>query len=197
MDQRTIDTYNILAHDYDQETIDFWASFPTSFLDAFASRAQGRVLDIGSGPARDALLLKERGLEVVCLDASGAMIELSRSRGFESIVGDFLNVPFSPESFGGVWAYTALLHISKQDIHRALGEISRVLAGGGVLGLGLIEGEGETYRESSGVGLPRLFSLYRKDEIEGLLREHGFEILVSETFKPASRTYLNIIARKS
>lgn len=35
MDRQTIDTYNQMASEYDEETIDFWKQFPRTFLDTF------------------------------------------------------------------------------------------------------------------------------------------------------------------
>jgi len=196
MDKTTIDTYNRTALDYDAETTGFWNLFPRTIIDTFAEKTNGRVLDVGSGPGRDGLILKEKGLDVVCLDASEAMVALSTSRGLTSVVGDFCKLPFPDETFGGVWAYTALLHVPKSDIDTALSEIARVLAKDGVLGLGLIEGDTELYRESSDIQLPRWFSYYRKEEIESLLQKHGFTVLYFEQFKPASKNYLNFISRK-
>ena len=185
-----------MAKEYDDETIDFWDKFPSTFFDKFINSVKGKVLDIGSGPGRDGLIIKEKGLDVICLDASEAMVLLSKGNGLESVVGDLLNLPFPNESFGGAWAYTSLLHVPKKDINKAFTEINRILCKNGILGLGMIEGETEEYRESSGVKLPRLFSFYSKEEIEFLLKKHGFKIIYFETFKPGSKNYLNFIAKK-
>ncbi len=196
MDKKTIQTYNKMAKEYDDETVDFWDRFPRTFFDDFINSVKGKVLDVGSGPGRDGAILKEKGLEVVCLDASEAMVKLSLARGLNSVVGDFMNLPFPNETFDGAWAYTSLLHVSKTEIDKAFEEIKRVLKRSGILGLGLIEGEREEYRESSGVNMPRLFSFYKKEEIENLLAKHGFEITYFESFKPRSKFYLNFIAKR-
>lgn len=185
-----------MAKEYDEETIDFWQRFPQSFLDTFARLAQGKILNIGSGPGRDGLLLKERGFEVICLDASEAMIQLCQEKGLQSVVGDFIALPFENNSFDGAWAYTSLLHVPKADISKALHEIQRILKVGGVLGLGLIEGETEEYRTSSGVNMPRWFSFYTKKEIEKILAEHNLNVLYFEQFQPHSKNYLHVIAQK-
>ncbi len=185
-----------MAKEYDDETIDFWDRFPRTFFDEFINSVNGKVIDIGSGPGRDGMVLKEKGLEVVCLDASEAMVQLSKQKGLESIVGDLLNLPFPNETFSGAWAYTSLLHVSKKDVDKAFSEINRILNKDGILGLGMIEGETEEYRESSGVNMPRLFSFYTKEELETLLNKHGFKVIYFETFKPGSKNYLNFIAKK-
>jgi ubiquinone/menaquinone biosynthesis C-methylase UbiE len=196
MDNITIDTYNRTALEYDAETTDFWDLFPRTVIDKFANLTQDRVLDVGSGPGRDGLILKRKGLNVVCLDASDAMVALSTSRGLTSVLGDFSALPFPDAEFDGVWAYTAFLHIPKTEIEIALSETTRVLKKGGIFGLGMIEGDIELYRESSGVGLPRWFSYYRKEEIESLLQAHGFTTIYFEEFEPRSKNYLNFISQK-
>ena len=197
MDRKTIDTYNKSAVAYDEETTDFWERFPRTFLDQFIDTSGRAILDIGSGPGRDGLLLQNAKKEVTCIDASAEMVSLSTSRGLNSIQADFSDLPFENEAFDGVWSYTALLHVPKSEVDTALREIHRVLAPGGVFGLGMIEGDGEGYRESSGVRMPRWFSFYQKDELEKKVHMHGFETIYFETFKPRSKNYLNFIFQKS
>lgn len=198
MDPKTIKTYNKLAKEYDEETVDFWENFPRAFFDKFAelTKAKGKVLDVGSGPGRDGLLLKEKGLEVICLDASETMVKACQEKGLEAVEADFAKIPFEAKTFDGVWAYTSLLHVPKSEVEKGIQEVARVLKGGGILGLGMIEGEGEGYRETSGVGEPRWFSFYGKQELEELLQANGFRIVYFEEFKPRSKNYLNFIAVK-
>lgn len=198
MDNKTIKTYSNLATDYDQETKDFWERFPNTIIDAFVKALPngGRILDVGSGPGRDALILKESGLDVLCLDASEAMVSMCREKKLEAIVGDFLDLPFGNEKFDGVWAYTSLLHVKKIEIDKALKEIYRVLKPSGTFGLGIIEGDKELYRESSGMNMERWFSFYTKKEIENLLEKHSFKIIFFNEFMPKSKKYLNFIAQK-
>jgi len=197
MDKQTINTYNKMAKEYDDETVDFWDRFPRTFLDKFIELSGNKIVDVGSGPGRDGLLIQQSGKEVVCVDASEAMVKLSSERGLESILAEFNNLPFENESFDGVWSYTALLHTPKKSIDTPLQEIFRILKPSGIFALGLIEGDTEEYKESSGVDLPRWFSFYEKDEVEIICKKHGFEPVYFETFKPGSKNYLNFIFRKS
>ncbi len=185
-----------MAKEYDDETVNFWDQFPRTFLDKFVELSGEKIVDIGSGPGRDGMLLQKAGKEVFCVDASEAMVKLSSERGLKSVLAGFDKLPFEDGSFDGAWSYTALLHIPKNSIGVPLGEISRVLKPSGVFALGLIEGDAEEYKESMGVGMPRWFSFYQKDEIENLCREHGFELVYFETLKPRSKNYSNFIFRK-
>lgn len=197
MDKKTIETYNATAKAYDEETAEFWNIFPDTFIQAFAKNIKGRVLDVGSGPGRDALILKRAGLEVVCLDASEAMIEMTKQKGLDSVLADFAAIPFPNESFDGVWAYTSLLHVPKIEIGKSLQEIGRVLKKDGILGLGLIEGNTEGYVESAPINLPRYFAYYAKEKVEKVLAESGFTPFFFETFRPRSKNYLHFLARKA
>ena len=195
MDKKTVQAYNQQAQKYDEETSDFWKKFPRTIVDKFADLTRGKVLDIGSGPGRDGLILKDKGLEVVCLDASEAMIQLCRDKGLEGIAGDFANLPFEDQRFDGVWSYTSWLHVPKSEISQALTEAVRVLKPDGILGLGMIEGDVEEYRETEKVTLSRWFSFYSKAELEALLQNHNLEIIYFEAFKPNRKNYLNFICR--
>ena len=198
MDKQTIDAYNNFAQKYDEETSDFWDKFPQTFLKRFIGSIKGekKVLDIGSGPGRDGLILQQAGMQVVCLDASEAMIKLSQSKGLNSIKADFNQLPFEDNFFDGIWAYTSLLHVPKSEISKPMQEIRRVLKPNGIFGLGLIEGTVEEYRETKKVSEPRWFSFYTKNEVENLLRQYKFEILHFEEFRPNTKNYLNFISEK-
>ncbi len=196
MDQKTIDTYDKMAKEYDAETSDFWNRFPKDIIDTFAGSVNGKILDIGSGPGRDGLLLKNLGLDIVCLDASAEMVKIAQERGLNAVVGDFMELPFVADEFDGVWAYTSLLHVPKSDTGKAFLEIVRVLKKGGALGLGLIEGDEELYRESSGVNMPRWFSFYTEQEVRELLFEYGLKEIFFQKFSTGTKNYLNFIAIK-
>ena len=175
MDEATIKTYDGKAQEYVAETDDFWERFPSDFPIEFVKLLKGKVLDIGSGSGRDARIFESNNLQVTCLDASESMVAISRARGFESIVGNFLNLPFPKDNFDGIWAYTSLLHIHKEQIENAFREINRVLKIGGIFGLGLIEGEGEENRKSMGKDFTRLFTYFKKEEILDISTTNGFK----------------------
>ncbi len=197
MDKQTIDSYNQMAKQYDDETEEFWNRFPRTFLDKFIELSGEKILDVGSGPGRDGLLIQERGKEVIGVDASEAMVKMSSERGLYSVAAEFNSLPFENSSFDGVWSYTTLLHVPKSSVTTPLQEISRVLKPAGIFALGLIEGHTEGYQEKRHVNRPRWFSFYQKDEVCDLCRDHGFKLLHFETFTPRSKNYLNFIFQKT
>jgi ubiquinone/menaquinone biosynthesis C-methylase UbiE len=186
-----------MAKEYDAETVDFWQRFPQQILSKFSESLaeESLILDVGSGPGRDALLLTNLGLNVTCIDASTAMVGLCKQKGLEAIEADFMNLPFNNNSFDGIWAYTSLLHVPKKDLLKAFKELLRVLKPDGIIGLGFIEGEFEGFRESSGVNKPRYFTFYTKEELNKYFQKLSLKVLYFEQFKPGSKNYLNYILK--
>lgn len=195
MDQATVKTYDKYAKEYDEEVIEFWENFPKIIIDKFCEKLRGnKILDLGSGSGRDALILRDKGLEVVCVDASKEMIKITNDLGFESIESDFQNYNFSKEKFDGVWAYTSLLHITKEEMKKVLEEIYKTLKPNGVFLIGMIEGiyEGEVERENM-LGEKRFFRFYEEQELQKIIEEIGFKFEFQERYKPHSKTYLSQI----
>lgn len=198
MEVRTIETYNAIAQGYDEQTAGFWDKFPSIMITQFQQRVVGRVLDIGSGPGRDGVILRNHGLKVVCLDAAREMVSMTGEKGLESVQADFQSLPFADQSFNGVWAYTSLIHDRKENLPHALQEIKRVLKHWGVFGLGIIEGNSEGYKCDER-GYERWFAYYQWEEIKEMLTTAGFDTLYFGKFiagKTTPKTYLNILARR-
>lgn len=186
----TIETYNKYAQLYDEEVIEFWENFPKSFVDTFAGSLPGkRVLDLGSGSGRDALLLRGRGLEVICLDASKSMVELTTKLGFESHLATFSELDFPAGSFDGVWAYTSLIHIPKEGAKDIIRKIHALLRAKGSFVFGAIEGAtAEMVEHRTMPGTMRYFKNYNKEELRQLIEPLGFTFRREENYKPQNHT---------
>ncbi len=99
---------------------------------AVAETRPGRLLEIGCGQGELAeRMQRELGCAVVALDQSERMVELTRARGVETVLGDAQALPFADRSFDVVVAAWMLFHVP--DVGRALDEIARVLRRGGRL----------------------------------------------------------------
>lgn len=189
----TINTYDQYAQVYDEEVIEFWDNFPKRFIEEFVSRTPGkRVLDLGSGSGRDALLLRDKGMEVVCLDASKAMIEMTTGLGFESHLATFAEMDFPKASFNGVWAYTSLIHVSKDESADILTHIRALLKPGGTFAIGAIQGETAGMVERKTMpGTARYFKNYTSEELKNFVESHGFAFVYEQDYQPHSSVYLN------
>ena len=95
-------------------------------VDALASIAPQRVLEVGPGKGELAeRIARELDAEVVAVDQSERMVELTRSRGIEAQVGDVQQLPFEDGSFDAAVAAWMLYHVP--DVDRAIAELYRVL----------------------------------------------------------------------
>ncbi|MGI8480189.1 MAG: class I SAM-dependent methyltransferase [Gaiellaceae bacterium] len=102
---------------------------------AFAAVAEvspGRVLEVGCGEGELAQrLMNDLRADVIALDQSPRMVELTMARGVDARVGDVQELPFPDESFDVAVAAWMLFHVPALDL--ALSELARVLTPGGRL----------------------------------------------------------------
>jgi len=189
----TIATYDKYADVYDKEVVDFWNNFPRDFIETFVSTLTGkRVLDLGSGSGRDAVLLRDCGLEVVCVDASKAMTDITTKLGFESHLASFSELDFPTSSFDGIWAYTSLIHISKNEARNVIAKLHTLLKPSGAFAIGVIEGNTAGMVERKTMpGAMRYFKNYHKDELRQLVEPIGFTLKYETDYQPHNSVYLN------
>jgi ubiquinone/menaquinone biosynthesis C-methylase UbiE len=194
----TIQAYDRFADVYDKEVIVFWNEFPKEFLQQFAANLPGkRVLNVGSGSGRDALLLRELGLDVVCIDGSSSMIEMTKKLGFESHLLEFSEISFPSESVDGIWAYTSLIHISKDTACAILANLCALLKTGGLCAIGVIDGTSEAMVERTSMpDARRYFRYYSREEIKEMVEPLGFAFQYEKDYRPHNNIYINQIFRK-
>jgi SAM-dependent methyltransferase len=105
---------------------------PAMVFDAVAEVLPKRVLEVGCGMGQLAQRLHEElDAEVVAIDQSERMVELTRQRGVDARVADVRELPFGDGEFDVVVAAWMLYHVP--DVERALDEIVRVLGQNGRL----------------------------------------------------------------
>jgi SAM-dependent methyltransferase len=111
------------------------AEGPDALEMVFAAVAEvepARVLDVGCGQGELAERIgRELGSEVVGVDQSARMVELTRARGVDARVGDVQALTLPDESFDCVVAAWMLFHVPYVDL--GVSEIARVLRSGGRL----------------------------------------------------------------
>lgn len=94
-------------------------------LEAVLEGAPTRVLEVGCGEGELAERLTATVTEVVAVDQSPRMVELTRARGVDARVADIQELPFPDDSFDAVLAAWMLYHVP--DLDRGLSEVARVL----------------------------------------------------------------------
>ena len=95
------------------------------------------LLDVGCSWGRWTIAGAQRGYAAVGIDPSlGAVMaarRVAKQLGVPAhfVVGDARYLPFAERTFDGVYSYSVIQHFSRDDAAAAIGEIGRVLKGGG------------------------------------------------------------------
>ena len=132
----TVAAYDAFAPHYREGTqaaTDQTAAEIAAFVAAVG--APGRVLEIGTGPGRDALLLEEAGLSVRRTDVSATFVEQLREDGHAADrldpLTDDLDDPDRPGvPYDGVWASACLLHVARGDLVVVLARLAAATRAG-------------------------------------------------------------------
>jgi SAM-dependent methyltransferase len=148
------------------------------FIDAVHAASAGRtgpVLEIGTGPGRDALALAEAGLDVIGLDRSIGHASRAGARGVTAIAASARSLPFASGAVGALWSMSTLMHIPHVAIDGAMREIGRVLAPGAPVAIGVWGGPDlEHLSGEDAAGAPRrLFSRRSAPRWRSLLAHVG------------------------
>ena len=170
-DDKTLAVYDEKAGDYARLIEKDEA--PSGSLRTFLARlpAGGRVLDLGCGPGTWARHMLQAGFEVDAIDGSQGMVdEASRIPGLNVRRAMFDDIE-AASLYDGIWANFSLLHIPRTELPGVLDRLTRALRPGGMLHIGLKEGQGEA-RDS----LDRFYTYYTVEEITALLASRGFSI---------------------
>lgn len=93
-------------------------------FDEVVALAPARVLEVGCGTGIFARRLVDAGIEVVAVDQSERMVELTRELGVHAEVGDVQHLPFADDEFDVAVANFMLYHVP--DLARGLAELARV-----------------------------------------------------------------------
>lgn len=142
MDARRQDcqtSYDAVADEYVERIFDELQHkpFDRELLDRFAAGVKdvGLACDLGCGPGQVARYLHERGVRVMGIDLSPAMVERAAQLvpGVEFRQGDMSALDLPDESFAGIAAFYSLIHIPRENLAATLTELRRVLRPGGLL----------------------------------------------------------------
>ena len=173
----TLDSYEQRAGAYVAASPQAVGAAVGALLDAVVARlpAGSRVLEIGTGPGREATYLEEHGLLVERTDATGAFVRRLQEQGHEARLLDVRD-----GDLGGphdaVLANAVLLHLSRSDAARALASCLEATRPGGLLALTLKKGRGERWSDAK-LGEPRWFVYWDEAGLRTLLDDAGWQVI--------------------
>ncbi len=144
------------------------------FIAVLVAEGRRQVLEVGTGPGRDAAAFGEAGLSLRGLDLSFEHARLARGQGVAITQASLFHLPFRAESFEAAWTMSTLLHVPDARFHEAMREICRVLHPGALLAVGLWGGlDREGINHFDTIAPPRFFSLRSHDRARTMLEVHG------------------------
>ncbi|MFC4786265.1 class I SAM-dependent methyltransferase [Nocardioides sp. MAHUQ-72] len=178
----TVAAYDASASAYRDGSVTMPATVD-EVLRRFAARLPdgARVLEVGSGPGRDALALEALGVSVRRTDVSPGFVELMRSAGhraelLDPATDDLADPERRGAAYDGVWASACLLHVARADLPLVLGRLAEATRPGGTLHVSLKEGDGEVWSTHGNVAAPRLFVLWREEPLRRVLEGAGWSV---------------------
>jgi SAM-dependent methyltransferase len=163
--------------------------FDRAQLDRLVERTRGLgpICDLGCGPGQVARYLHDRGAPVLGVDLSPGMLEQARRLNpeIEFCLGDILDLPVAAEAWGGIAAFYSLIHIPREKIVEALGELRRVLVPGGWLLAAFHLGKETLHRDELwGQPLALDFHFFETGEMSKWLETAGFRSIEAREREP-------------
>lgn len=191
---RTLAAYEVAADRYIERTTTHRAGLVDDLV-RMAFPGAG-VLEVGSGPGRDADALEAAGLRVDRTDGARAFVERLRAAGHDARVLDVLR-----DDLGGpydaVFANAVLLHVPRASLPDVLARVRGAVRPGGVLAATLKRGEGERWTARK-TDVDRHFTYWTEDALAAVTTDAGWvDVQVRETTRPESEErWLTVLARR-
>ncbi len=158
-----------------------------AFIEMINRQAVNRVADVGCGPGRAAAFMAERGLDVVGVDVSQAMLAVARSAHphIEFDEGRLDALPFETGSLAGAVCWYSIIYTPLSRLHEAFDELARVLIPGGHLLLAFQAGTEPVHREHAfGTHLPLTSYRHSVQAVADTLEGAGFRIYATALRAP-------------
>ncbi len=184
----TVASYEAYADDYRAGTAELPEQVGDLIETFAAALAPGaRVLEIGSGSGRDARALEAAGLSVRRTDITPAFVRRLRADGFEADIVDPLTDDLADDltdsqrpgeagKYDAVWAAASLVHVRREDFGTVVTRLAEATVEGGLLHLGVKEGDGARFATHGPVAAPRHFTFWREPQLRAVLADAGWDV---------------------
>jgi SAM-dependent methyltransferase len=201
----TVESYDASIAAYRDGTADLPDTVRAAIDEFVAALAPGaRVLEIGSGPGRDARELEAAGLSVRRTDVTPGFVELLRAEGHDADLldplTDDLDDPARPgRPYDGVWANASLLHVARADLPVVLRRLAGATAPGGVLRFSVKEGDGEAWSTHGHVAGARHFTFWREPSLRDAVEAAGWVVdeISTNVGAETGQSWLGVRARRA
>lgn len=189
----TLDTYERFSAHY----IDRTSTERSLLVDVLIelTDAGDRVLELGSGPGRDAADLESAGLVVERTDGAASFVDRLNAAGHRARI---LNL--SDEDFGGpydaVFANAVLLHVPRARLSGVLEVARRATRSGGLLVASFKKGTGQAWSEQK-LDSRRHFTYWDESDLPPVVAASGWTpVSIADTTQATSaEQWLTLIAR--
>jgi SAM-dependent methyltransferase len=178
----TVRAYDSFALDYREGTAELPGPVASAIGRLAGVLAPGsRVLEIGSGPGRDAVALEAAGLSVRRTDITPSFVAMLRAAGHQADVvdplTDDLSDPAAPGTpYDAVWSGACLLHVDRDDLPTVLTRLAETTRDGGLLYASFKEGDGAGWSVHGHVPAPRHFTYWREEPLREVLEAAGWTV---------------------
>jgi uncharacterized protein YceH (UPF0502 family) len=201
-DAMVVAAYDAVAADYAIEFVDELDRKPFDrwLLERVAALADGPLADVGCGPGQTTAQLAMAGADVTGFDLSPGMVA-EAARRFPELrfeVADLTALP--PREWAAITSWYSLVHLGPADLPGAIEALAGSLRPGGLLALGLHEGEDRRHLDEWwGHQVDLHFSFHRREAVLAALESAGFaevEWYLRGPTGPEATTRLYCLARR-
>jgi len=145
-----------------------------AFVELMHSEDRSAVLEVGTGPGRDAKPMQQSGFDVRGIDLSEEHVRYCTDQGIDCRRASVFAIPFEDDAFAAAWTMSTLLHVPDLRIDEALREITRAVEPGAPIAIGVWGGpDSEAHHVLGGIDLPRFFSSRSDERWREILGRHG------------------------
>lgn len=195
------DPTDVTIASYDANVDRYVATAPGQVTDQVAALLRelaarvpgGRVLELGSGPGREADYLEQLGVHVDRTDATAAFVDALRARGHDARLLDARGDLGGP--YDAIFANAVLLHLDRDDLETVARSCYDAVRPGGLIAATFKEGDGEAWSEAK-LEAPRWFVYWREQPLRELFERAGWQVERIDHIAGRTEPWLHPVCRR-